>query len=81
MQSQQEQAYVGKIKEILYRLLNQETIGDDENIYEAGVTSIMVLPFLSELEDTFGLVIPDTEFLNAETPRAIGQLVQRLKAS
>ena len=46
------------IKEILNQLLSQETIGDDEDIYEAGVTSIMVLPLLSEIEDKFGVTIP-----------------------
>jgi acyl carrier protein len=67
------------IKEMLKRLLNHEHIGDDEDIYEAGLSSIMVLPLLSEIEDAFGLTIPDSEFLDAHTPRALAQIVQRLR--
>jgi acyl carrier protein len=80
MQRSEEQ-YLSKTKEILQRLLNQENIRDDENIYEAGVTSIMVLPLLSEIEDTFGLTIPDSDFLNADTPRALAQLLKRLEGN
>ncbi|MGB2632693.1 MAG: acyl carrier protein [Candidatus Acidiferrum sp.] len=80
MQRYDEQV-LSKIKEILNQLLSQETIGDDENIYEAGVTSIMVLPLLSEIEDKFGVTIPDTEFLDAKTPRALAQVVQKLRGN
>jgi acyl carrier protein len=72
---------LSKIKEILNQLLSQETIGDDENIYEAGVTSIMVLPLLSEIEDKFGVTIPDSEFLDAKTPRSLAQVVQQLRGN
>ena len=70
-----------KIKEILNQLLNQESIGDDENFYEAGLTSIMVLPLLSEIETSFDLKISDSEFLDARTPKELAQLVLRLRAS
>jgi acyl carrier protein len=69
------------IKEILGRLLSQETIADRADIYEAGLTSIMVLPLLSEIEDTFGLTIPDNEFLDARTPAALAEMVQRLRGN
>lgn len=72
---------LSKIKEILNQLLSQERIGDDENIYEAGVTSIMVLPLLSEIEDKFGVTIPDSEFLDAKTPRSLAQVVQQLRGN
>jgi acyl carrier protein len=70
-----------KIKEILNQLLGQEAIGDDENFYEAGLTSIMVLPLLSEIETSFELKIPDPEFLDAHTPRDLAQLVQQLRGN
>ena len=69
------------IKEILCRLLSQESIADDEDIHEAGLTSIMVLPLLSEIEDKFGLSIPDNEFLDAKTQRALAQMIQRLRGN
>jgi len=68
-----------KIKQILFGLLSQEALDDDEDIYDAGLTSIMVLPLLSEIENTFGLSIPDNDFLDAHTPRALAQMVQRLR--
>ena len=70
-----------KIKEILHTLLAEQTIDDDDDMYEAGLTSIMVLPLLSEIEATFGLTVPDTEFLDARTPRALAQMVRRLRGN
>jgi acyl carrier protein len=70
-----------KIKEILSQILGQEILGDDENFYEAGLTSIMVLPLLSEVEAAFDLKIPDTDFLDAHTPKQLAQLVQRLRGN
>lgn len=67
------------LKEILCRLLSQENIAEDEDIYQAGLTSIMVLPLLSEIEDTFELTVPDADFLDARTPLALAQLVHRLR--
>ena len=67
------------IKEILCRLLSLETISNDQNVYEAGLTSIMVLPLLTEIEDTFQLTIPDGDFLNALTPRALAQMIEQLR--
>jgi acyl carrier protein len=69
------------VKEILCRLLSVEDISADEDIYQAGLTSIMVLPLLAEIEDKFQLTIPDNDFLNARTPMALAELVQRLRAN
>lgn len=69
------------LKEMLCRLLSQENIADDEDIYQAGLTSIMVLPLLSEIEDTFKLAVPDADFLDARTPLALAQMVQRLRGN
>jgi acyl carrier protein len=78
---QTEEQYLIKTKEILQRLLSHDSLRDDDNIYEAGVTSIMVLPLLSEIEDTFGVTIPDNDFLSADTPRALAQLLKRLEGN
>jgi acyl carrier protein len=69
------------IKEMLYHLLTRENIADDDNIYDLGFTSIMALPLLSQIEDTFGLNIPDVDFLDAHTPRALAQMVRRLRGN
>jgi len=41
----------------------------------------MVLPLLAEIEDTFHLTVPDADFLNARTPRALAQMIQQLRDS
>jgi acyl carrier protein len=69
------------LKGILCRLLSRTNIADDENIYLAGLTSIMALPLLTEIEDTFDVSIPDDDFLNARTPRALAQVIQQLRTA
>jgi acyl carrier protein len=79
MQNEYAERDLETVKEILCRLLSQDRIVDNENIYEAGLTSIMVLPLLAEIEDTFQLAIPDDDFLDARTPRSLAQMIQRLR--
>jgi acyl carrier protein len=66
---------------ILSRLLVLDTVGEDEDIYRAGLTSILVLPLLSELEETFSVKIPDVEFLEARTPRDLASMIARLRGN
>lgn len=67
------------LKEIICRLLSRTSIVEDEDICEAGLTSIMVLSLLAEIEDTFQLTIPVGDFLDARTPQALAQMIQRLR--
>lgn len=69
------------LTEVLGRLLNQRSISKDENIYEAGLTSIMVLPFIVEIEDAFRLTLPESEFLDKRTLRELAELIHRLRQS
>lgn len=69
------------IEGILCRLLGREAMDEDEDIYAAGLTSIMTLPFLVEVEVAFNLTIPDRDFLSAHTLRALAQLIQQLRAT
>jgi acyl carrier protein len=79
MQKENAERALETIKEILCRLLSRDSIVDNEDIYEAGLTSIMVLPLLAEIEDTFQLTIPDDDFLQARTPLSLAQMIQRLR--
>jgi acyl carrier protein len=81
MQKEYTEQDLGTLMEILGRFLNRTSIVEDEDIYHAGLTSIMVLPLLAEIEDTFQLTIPDAEFLNARTPRALAQMIQQLRGA
>lgn len=69
------------LKEALCRVLGQKSIDGDQDIYEAGLTSIMVLPFLVEIEDAFGLSLPESEFLDRRTLRGLAELIQQLRQS
>jgi acyl carrier protein len=51
----------------------------DEDFYEAGVSSISALQLLMDLEDAFGISVPDDQFISARTPRALHEIVVGLQ--
>ncbi|KYF61062.1 acyl carrier protein [Sorangium cellulosum] len=53
-------------------------IKPDDDIYDAGFSSIRALQLLTELEDGFGVTLPDDRFSVARTPRALCELIQEL---
>jgi acetyltransferase-like isoleucine patch superfamily enzyme/acyl carrier protein len=58
----------------------RETLGADvgptEDFYDAGMTSIMTLPLLLEIEKQFGVAIPEDEFLDARTAQDLAGCIQ-----
>ena len=58
----------------------RETLGADvgptEDFYDAGMTSIMTLPLLLEIEKQFGVTIPEDEFLDARTAQDLAGCIQ-----
>lgn len=55
-------------------------IGPDDDIYDAGFSSIRALQLLTELEDRFQVTLPDDKFSVARTPRALSGLIQELSS-
>ncbi|WP_437587228.1 acyl carrier protein [Sorangium sp. So ce1000] len=53
-------------------------IKPDDDIFDAGLTSIRALPLLFELEDRFKVAFPDDWFKVARTPRALSALIEEL---
>jgi acyl carrier protein len=53
----------------------------DQDVFEAGMSSIDALPLLTELEDAFAVTIPDDEYISCRTPRQLYDLICRLQAS
>lgn len=51
-------------------------IKPDDDIYDAGFSSIRALQLLTELEDRFNVTLPDDKFSVARTPRALSFLIQ-----
>lgn len=57
------------------------SLGEDQDLYDAGVSSLQALGLLLELEDVFGVSIPDTEFVKARTPRALLEIIDAQRAA
>ena len=51
----------------------------DQDIYNAGFSSVRALELLLELETAFGVSIPDDDFIACRTPRNLSDLVNRLR--
>jgi acyl carrier protein len=51
----------------------------DEDIYDAGFSSINSLQLLVELETAYDVSIEDDDFIRSRTPRQLFSLVERLK--
>jgi acyl carrier protein len=54
-------------------------LGPDQDIYDAGFSSVSALELLIELETVFGVSIPDDAFITARTVRDMFGLIQRLQ--
>ena len=67
------------VTEIVTRIGNVKDLAPDQDVYDAGVTSIMALPILMELEDRFMVSIPDDVFIAARSPRQFAKLIAELQ--
>ena len=64
---------------VLCDLLGGNGLGAEEDFYDAGVTSIMMLPLLVELEEEFGLKLPEEDFMEARTPNSLMRLISKVR--
>jgi acyl carrier protein len=62
--------------QIILRVGTIPAIGPDDDIYDAGFSSIRAFQLLTELESIFDVTIEDDLFRDARTPRALFNLVQ-----
>ena len=69
---------INSVIEVVTRVGGIAEVGPDQDIFEAGVSSVNALELLLELESAFGVSIPDEDFVSARTPRAMHELVSRL---
>lgn len=67
------------ILEIIRRVGKLQNCSPDEDFYDAGLTSVLALPLLLDLESEFGVTIPDERFLAARSARALQQMITELK--
>jgi len=64
---------------IVLRIGELSEIQPNQDFYDAGFVSVNALPLLMELEDRFGVTVPDDRYIAARTPRDLNDLVTSLQ--
>ena len=64
---------------MLARIGGIPNLAPDQDFYDAGVSSVSALPLLLEMEERFGLSIPDQRFIAARTASDLEKLVDELR--
>lgn len=72
---------VARLTEIVSRVGKIPAVAPDQDLFEAGMSSVDSLPLLLELEDAFGVTIPDEEFIQARTIRGLHEMIHRLQGA
>ena len=62
---------MSRVRAIICGVGKIDHIEPDDDIYDAGVSSVRALELLLELEAAFEVSIPDDLFIEARTPRAL----------
>jgi acyl carrier protein len=68
-----------EILDIVCRMGEVSDISPEEDFYEAGVSSTASLSILLELEERFGVSIPDDRFVTTRTVKGLEELVLNLQ--
>jgi acyl carrier protein len=68
-----------RVATIICAVGSLDGIGADDDFYEAGLSSISALRLLMDLEDAFDISMPDDQFINARTARALHHIVAGLQ--
>jgi acyl carrier protein len=64
---------------IIQRVGGLKNCSPDDDFYDAGLTSVLALPLLLDLESEFAVSIPDEQFLAARSARALQQMIADLR--
>jgi acyl carrier protein len=72
---------IGRIIERVCHVAGLKSLEADQDIYDAGMSSLHALGLLLELEDTFAVAIPDVEFMKARTPRALSEIIAAARSA
>ena len=79
MKQRMDNAALPQILEILARIGGIRNLAPDQDFYDAGLSSVEALPLLLEMEECFGLSIPDERFIAARTAADLGNLIDELR--
>ncbi len=67
------------ILQIIERVGGLNNLSSDADFYDGGLTSVLALPLLLDLESEFSVSIPDERFLAARTAKALEQMIIELR--
>ncbi len=67
------------VTEVIVTTANLKELLPDQDFYDAGITSVMALPILLELEDRYQVSIPDDRYIAARSIRAVAEIILDLK--
>jgi acyl carrier protein len=68
-----------QIRQVICRVGGLPAIGPDQDIYDAGFSSVSALQLLMDLEADCLVSIPDEQFTAARTPRELHRLIAALQ--
>jgi len=69
------------VAELVARIANISAPAPQDDMYAAGLASTDALELLVELEDAFGISIPDDRFIEARTVGQLAAVVNELRVS
>jgi acyl carrier protein len=67
------------VTEVIVTTANLKELLPDQDFYEAGITSVMALPILLELEERYQVSIPDDRYIAARSIRAVAEIILDLQ--
>jgi len=71
---------VHEVQELVARIAKIPLPAPDVDIYTAGLASVDALELLVELEDRFGVTIPDDRFVTGRTSSQLAAIVTELSS-
>lgn len=74
-----QEAVVAAVLEVIQAAGAVTPLLPETDIYAAGITSMMLLGILLDLEDRFQVTIPEQEFLVLRTARGLASMIVNLR--
>jgi acyl carrier protein len=65
---------------IVMKIANLSVLAADQDMYDAGLSSLASLTLLLELEDAFGVQLSDDQFIACRNVNDLAAMIERIKA-
>ena len=70
---------IDEVNAVVLRIGKLTALAADQDMYDAGLSSVVALELLLELEERFGVSLPDERFMTCRTPRALFHLIAEVR--